>query len=228
MRRFLCALLAAVAVIGFASVASAADMPVKAPMIAPVYNWTGFYVGGTVGSMYGDYSYVNLGNGFASVNNNVRGALGGPTIGLNWQTGAFVLGIEGDYSWSKAKATDLSGCSAPGCEASYRWIATARGRIGYAFDRFLPYVTGGAAFTRLQNTFLPTGADNGSRNLTGWTLGAGLEWAFWQNWSVKAEYLHVDFGHPVILSPIIGLNIRHNASNLNIVRVGLNYKFGWF
>ena len=89
----------------------------------------------------------------------------------------------------------------------------------------MPYVTGGAAFTRTEDT--QAGTDQGRKNLTGWTIGAGVEWAFAQNWSAKVEYLHADFGHPTIFNPAISLNNRHSVDNLNIVRIGLNYKFDW-
>jgi len=225
----LVAALAAIGALGLANTASAADLPMKAPLmpVAVPYNWTGIYIGATFGGVWGDWSYTNPAAAFNSATNRVSGVLGGPTLGFNWQTGAWVFGVEGDWSWSNAKATDLSGCIAPGCETDYRWFATVRGRVEYAFDHFLLYVTGGGAFARNEQTFLPTGADNGRANIGGWTFGGGVEWAFWQNWSVKAEYLHMDFGDQTIFNPAIALNIVHHDKNLNIARVGLNYRFNW-
>jgi outer membrane immunogenic protein len=222
------------AVIAGGSAAGAADLapvykapvykaPVyKAPMAVLPYNWTGFYVGATVGGVFGDWSYSNP-NGFNSATNKVSGVLGGPTLGYNWQTGPWVLGVEGDWSWSDAKASDVSGCSPFSCDNRYRWFATARGRVGYAFDRFLPYVTVGGAFTHTATTF--GSVDDGSKTFGGWTAGAGVEWAFWQHWSAKVEYLHMDFGDQTIFNPAIATNIVHHDSNLNVVRAGLNYKF---
>jgi outer membrane immunogenic protein len=221
-------MLAASTVGAFAADLAAKPVYTKAPVIvAPAYNWSGFYLGATVGDLFGKWSYTNSG-GFASASNNIKnGLLGGPTVGYNWQTGPIVLGLEGDYSWTDANSIDLSGCSAPGCQNNYKYFATARGRIGYAFDRFMPYFTGGAAFTQTHDTYLPTVSDDGGKSISGWTVGGGLEWAFWNDWSAKIEYLHADFGKPVIFAPSISINLQHDDSNLNVVRVGINYKFGW-
>jgi outer membrane immunogenic protein len=234
MRNLSLAGVALAAFIGFSS-AQAADLgrpaPVyKAPPPVLPYNWTGIYIGGTVGGVFGDWSYTTPAVAFNSATNKVSGVLGGPTLGFNWQTGPWVLGVEGDWSWSDAKATDFSGCTI-GCDNRYRWFATARGRVGYAFDRFLPYVTAGGAFTNTEDASGPT--DLGSKTFGGWTAGGGVEWAFWQNWSAKIEYLHMDFGDQTIFAPGLAINGVHNVSlvhhdsNLNIVRAGLNYKFNW-
>lgn len=208
--------------------ALAADLPTKAPgaPIAPMgaYSWTGLYIGGTAGGVFGDWSYTNPGAGFESAKNHVSGAIAGGTLGYNWQTGTFVLGVEGDYSWSDAKATDLSGCSAPGCRMEFPWFATARVRAGLTFDRWLVYVTGGGVWSRGEQTFLPDGHDDGRKNISGWTGGGGIEVALWHNWSAKVEVLHMDFGNQTIFNPAIATNIVHHLSNENLARFGMNYR----
>ena len=124
-----------------------------------------------------------------------KGALAGVTLGYNLQTGSWVWGIEGDfdYSWVKGSAIGTGACAAPGCETRNSWLATGRGRIGYAgWDRWLPYFTGGAAYGQVKMT--PAAGAVESKNRLGWTLGGGVEYAVMSNWTAKLEYLYVDLG----------------------------------
>ena len=112
------------------------------------------------------------------------------------------------------------------CETKNSWLATFRGRVGYAFDRWLPYITGGGAYGNVKATAtdIPTGSVLGtaSKNQLGWTVGAGLEYAFLGNWTAKIEYLYVDLGSfDAGLAPLAA-NVSFKE---NIVRAGLNYKF---
>jgi outer membrane immunogenic protein len=218
MRRFL----PGMAIAAFLTVpAMAADMPVKAPAYnapaaVPIFNWTGFYVGGTIGGMFGSDQYANP--FFTSTRYDVSGVIGGLTAGYNLQTGNFVFGIEGDFSWSNAKGNDSSGCNPVPCTEKWPWLGTIRGRIGYAFDRFLPYLTGGAAFSRIEQS---RGAVvNGTKDVSGWTIGGGFEAALTNNWSIKAEYLHVDVGNPNVVI------ITRFSPHEHVARVGVNYRFG--
>src|SRR5664279_190864 len=111
MRRFHCAALAAVAVLGFTSVASASDMPVKAPapIVAPLYNWTGPYIGIAGGYGWGHSNQTDSGISIAGENDGsyaMNGGIIGGMLGYNWQQGPWVFGAEGDYSWA-----DISGSS---------------------------------------------------------------------------------------------------------------------
>ena len=112
-----------------------------------------------------------------------------------------------------------------GCEGKNRWFATARGRIGYAFDRWLPFVTVGGAYGGLKatNTGLTPGSTGATATGFGWTAGAGLEYAFLGNWSAKIDYLYVDLGkfNCQACSGTPGNNVTFRES---IVRLGLNYK----
>lgn len=182
---------------------------------APIFNWTGFYLGGTIGGMFGSDQYANP--FFSSTRYDVAGVIGGLTAGHNWQAGNIVFGIEGDYSWSGAKGKDFSGCNPTPCTEKWPWLGTVRARVGYAFDRFLPYLTGGAAFSRIEQA----GAlAQGEKNANGWTIGGGLEVVLVNNWSVKAEYLYVDVGNPYVFP-----TQRFNP-NEHVARIGVNYRFG--
>ena len=225
MKRFLTIACAGLLATAVASPSVAADLPRKAPIYkAPVYvagfSWTGFYVGINGGYGFGKSSWSNpLGS---SGNFNVKGGLVGGTLGYNLQTGSWVFGLEGDVdaSWIKGATTPF--CGLPGCETRNRWLATGRGRIGYAWDRWLPYITGGAAFGDIKMT--PFGGASETKTKIGWTLGGGFEYAFMGPWSAKIEYNYVDLGKATCGVATCGIDtdVKFKA---NIVKVGVNYRF---
>src|SRR3712207_5390474 len=173
-------LLASVALFGFAGAASAADLPVRsappAPIVAaaPIFTWTGFYVGVNAG--YGwsndDFDAVDLAD-----DDNDGGFVGGAQVGYNYQIGSFVVGLEGDIQYADfgREFTYLGNDF-----ESSDWFGTVRARAGVAFDRALVYATGGFAF-----------ADDAN----GWTVGGGVEYAFTNNLSAKIEGLYVNLEH---------------------------------
>jgi outer membrane immunogenic protein len=186
--------------------------------------------------------------------------IGGGTLGCNWQPigSPFVLGLEGEFGYLKLKGdtfdpnTLVDGAkpqTTPDVLGSARvgdWYGMVTGRLGYAFDRVLLYVKGGAAFVRTQASVLDqcvsTGCGNwfvstsGSETATTWTIGGGLEWAFAQNWSVKAEYMFIGLdnefqtsglgttstGAVVSGGPFV---FNHRFDGINTAKVGLNYRF---
>jgi outer membrane immunogenic protein len=256
MRRIHCATLAAVAVIGFASVASAADLPVKAPMytkapvVAPLYNWTGFYIGLNAGYSWGrqDNDLVNVVTGVTEFSNSdhLNGFIGGGQIGYNWQVNQWVFGLEADFQGSGQKGDGtffiaaIPGILAAGTPAStfnytdkLDWFGTVRGRIGYAMGatgNWLPYVTGGWAYGHgeISGTTTSLGVAtsfSGSQDYSGWTVGGGVEWAFLNNWSAKVEYLYIDFGDGPTVPVSATRDIVSGKMTDNILRAGLNYKF---
>ncbi|MCK9913067.1 porin family protein [Microbacteriaceae bacterium K1510] len=223
MRSFT-ALGAAVAVLGFATAASAADlprreaMPAKAPLYAPVYNWTGFYVG------------VNLGGAWSDSNSNfgkASGVVGGGQIGYNWQAAGspLVLGIEADIQGTSLKSSGtvdpVNGITG---EAKVPAFGTVRARIGYAWDRFMVYGTGGWAYSDTKVSLTgPGGSISSDKWGSGWTAGGGVEWAFAGPWSVKAEYLYVK-AKSVDLT-LAGIPVSTGDYNYSVARLGLNYRF---
>jgi outer membrane immunogenic protein len=205
----------------FAAVApaQAADLSVaplyKAPPAVPAYNWSGFYLGVNGGGGWGSSNW-------SSVGNNVSGGLVGGTAGVNWQTGHAVFGLEGDVDWSGLRGSGPALC--PGCATNNDWLATVRGRAGYAFDRFVPFVTGGLAVGDIRAT--APGFAGASQTNAGWTVGGGLEFALTNNVTAKAEYLHVDLGN-MNCGFSCGVAAGNNVTlREDIVRGGVNYRFG--
>jgi outer membrane immunogenic protein len=224
-----------------ASGAQAADLarPVyKAPVAPPpAWSWTGFYVGGTLGGVVGHDSVTNdPGSLFpflsAPVNLNSAGVIGGLEAGYNWQISQVVLGIEADASWSSLKqsGTTTSVLPTPDTFSSrLDMLSTIRGRLGWAFDRTLLYGTGGVAFANLKDQLADSAfpfTATPSSNLTGWTAGGGIEYAFTDHWTAKAEYLHVGFSGTRTAMDSTGIGYRFDYKDrLDIGRVGINYKF---
>lgn len=235
MKKFL---VAAVAVAAFCGApALAADMPVKAPpMAAPMFNWTGFYVGIEGGGGWADTRHTNAGNGVNSGTVGIDGGLFGGTYGYNWQSGSWVFGLEGDFSWSGIKRTfndTGSGFCSGGtpCMTNLRWLGTDRVRLGYARDRLLIYGTAGVAYGDVEGTLTNNPAYAvGHNTRAGFVFGGGAEWAFAPSWSMKAEYLHIDSLGDKVTYPFLpgppGFPERVSLRNIDIIRIGLNYKFG--
>jgi len=223
MHRILLAGAAAAAMV--ASLASAADLPrpvpqqmvTKAPpYIDQTFNWTGFYVGVNGGGGWG-HSFSDLSGGMST-----SGGVVGGTVGYNMQYRNWVFGFEGDIDWSDVSgSTSAAGC--PGCSVQNNWLSTARGRVGYAFGRWLPYITGGLAVGDVQAN--APGFSGQTNTQVGWAAGAGVEYALSNNWSAKLEYLHVDLGR-------FDCNVNCGAAGTdnvsfrdNLVRGGFNYRF---
>ena len=234
------------AALGLSSSAFAADLPpgppakapaVYVPQVLPVYNWSGIYVGINGGWGFGTSKWtIPVQPAFptgSSGDFNDNGGVVGGTLGVNWQTGGFVFGAEGDWDYSAINTgTTATICNISGtCQTGNNWLATLRGRAGYAADRVLFYGTAGGAFANMQTVF------NGvttTHEQAGWTAGAGIEWAFADNWTAKVEYLFVDLGSTnfncsTLACVAVGGPITGSISlTENLVRAGVNFKFnGW-
>jgi outer membrane immunogenic protein len=203
----------------FAADLSVAPLYKAPPVVAPTaYNWSGFYVGANGGGAWGTSNWDSTG-AF-----NLSGGVIGGTAGVNWQLGHAVLGLEGDVDWSNLKGSTTSALCPAGCTTSNDWLATVRGRAGYAFDRFLPYVTGGLAVGDVKAS-TPAFAGATQTN-AGWTAGGGVELALTNNWTAKAEYLHVDLGN-MNCGFSCGVVANNNVSvKSDLVRGGVNFRFG--
>jgi outer membrane immunogenic protein len=234
-------------VIGLGGSALAADLPpsppprapaVYVPAVLPIYNWAGVYVGINGGWGWGNGKFTIAPNtafptGVSGTPNDNGGVVGG-TLGANFQSGAFVFGVEGDWDYSAINTgTTATICNFSGtCQTGNNWLATARGRAGYAADRVLFYGTAGGAFANVQTTF--NGVQT-SHTQSGWTAGAGIEWAFADNWTAKVEYLYVNLGSGSVSCVTFacttangGLPIPISVSlTENLIRAGVNFKFGF-
>jgi outer membrane immunogenic protein len=245
-----------------------------APVVA-AYSWAGCYVGGTLGADRGRSAFTWTGitesaTGFAvsaatalpaAANANLTrtGVTGGGEVGCNYQSGSFVYGIEGDWEYTglsarrTATSLGLGNGGNPGIipgaiTESWKssWLATLRGRAGFAADRVYFYGTGGLALANVryfdQNCFGAPAAipgcntAGGSNTRAGWVAGGGVEWAVSGNWSLKGEYLFADLGKTTTNSlytatagggnPFPQATIVHNHHlTESLLRAGLNYKF---
>ena len=208
-----------------AQCAVAADLSLaplyKAPpaQVSQAYNWTGFYFGANGGGGWGHSNWSTNATGIG-----LSGGQVGGTVGYNRQLGNAVFGVEGDIDWSGLNGTNTTiGCPG-GCSTSDSWLSTVRGRIGYSFDRVMPYVTGGLAVGDIRAA--TPGLAGGTATNAGWTLGGGIEFALPGNWTAKAEYLRVDLGsfNCTGCSALPGDNV---SMQQNVIRAGVNYHFGW-
>jgi outer membrane immunogenic protein len=254
MKKFL---IAATGVIALAAPALAADMAprtyTKAPamVVAPVYDWTGFYIGGNAGYAWSDsnVSSYTIAGGLVLpppfIGQRTDGFVGGGQIGYNWQRGIWVFGVEADAAWRDGKANATfafpNGLDFTNFTTKETYLATFRPRVGVASNNYLFYVTGGAAVEGREHSFMETRPTTPGANRTitsddarvGWTVGAGVEAAF-GHWSVGAEYLYADFGRNTTLSApaqVLG-GVGFGASTVvfrdsaeNLVRVKANYHF---
>ena len=228
--------------------ATAADMrarPVqKAPaMVAamPAWNWSGFYIGGQVGYQWSDDDHSVTATGvpgfgtFGPFLFESDGAVYGGHAGFNWQAGQWVFGIEGDYEGSNVEGDGTffpTGLSST-FNLEQKWQASLCGRLGWvAWDRALIYATGGVAWAKFSNsgTFDTGGAtitEGSSDTVNGWTIGGGIEWAMWQNWSARIEYRYTDFDSFSFTStnfaPAV---VTTDDLTFHTVRVGLSWRFG--
>ena len=219
--------LSATMLIVLSSVGFAADLPSKkAPAVMAdgplAFSWTGAYVGASVG-IGADHSTFDYQT--PNVPSNGNGSLFGIQAGYNYQMGSFVAGLE-----ANADIVNIRGsapCPGPsyGCRHNETFNGALRGRLGFAGDRFLAYVTGGVAFANIReravnSTLVSFGQTKGT---TGWTLGAGVEYAFTNHWSVGLEYAYSSYGAKKYI--IDGGTVIKAKVHSNVVKVGVNYHF---
>ncbi len=239
-------LLASIALIALAPVAAlAADLPVRAPAPTPMafvpgHSWTGFYLGAQVGwqrerNQFQDVDLLTRDVLRATSSNSAF--IGGVHMGYNHQMGSLVLGVEADIEAARTKHnfTDvdiIQGVGFPwGYRASTDWQGSLRARLGLDAGFALLYVTGGLAVAdgsyRYFDTFVPGLTERFSNTRTGWTAGAGVEYALGHNWSARVEYRYTDLGR-VSHQPVVVWQdyIERHETTSHAVRVGVSYRFG--
>jgi len=273
MKRLFLASAAALVTLNAGGSALAADMPVKARPLPPpaVYSWTGCYGGGFVGYGWGRSQHRSLdtredpGSGapfFVSETNlrevfgeigppfHMSGALGGFNVGCQYQSGWWLIGVEGDgavtnkdgqaTNFFRGKGSFTSGIREPFVsQTTERWMSTARLRLGWAADKWLFFITGGGAWSGVEvsvwSPSFPVTAAHHKRTLTGWTVGAGYEYALGYGWSWKSEFLYIDYGWSRFFDPAdtcspncaTFLNPREVSLKNYVFRTGLNWRFDW-
>jgi len=238
--------------------AMAADMPLRAVAPVGVYDWSGMYIGGVLGGAWATNDISDPGLGVLGTlvgvpviqTTNSSGFIGGIEGGSNYQFGNLVVGWEGDITWGGVNGTNTTSFGAPllppgvltrSITADTNWIATATSRVGIAHNNWLIYGKAGVAWanTNYTDNWAITGgpalfSSTGGATQTGWTVGTGVEWAFWNNWSVKAEYDYLDFGNKTVaingtvLPGIANIPASfgvQNAQHINEFKAGLNWRF---
>jgi outer membrane immunogenic protein len=212
---------------GVATSAFAADLPTSKPAPPvpyappPIFTWTGFYVGANAVYGWGDLNGPNNG-----VFGSPSGGMGGLTAGYNYQIGQFVTGLEGDFDWGDiSENKTLAGGDFSKYHVSD--FATIRARAGVAMDRALIYVTGGYAGGEVRGTLVDAALPGVFTNSTwqsGYAVGAGIEYAFTNNISAKAEYLFSSLGQKTYAAADPTLATR-SGLDISMIRAGINYRF---
>jgi outer membrane immunogenic protein len=242
-------LIAALGLLSLSSAgAMAADLALKAPPpAAPAPTWTGFYIGVNGGASWATAANaINLaGLGAAGTlplySQGLNGFLGGGQIGYNYQTGNFLVGVEGDGDWSNIKGT--TPCLVEfSCSANMKWTADATVRAGVLpIHNLLVYVKGGASWTDVNYNFssgsllgAATLTSNASETKVGGLLGFGTEYMFAPHWTAKIEYNYVDYGshtdnHTLTLAvPGAAVNVAvpvQSSLKASTMKAGINYLF---
>ncbi len=254
--------LAGAATAVMAGSALAADMPVKAPPPVLAYDWSGFYLGGVIGGGWTRTDSSNPGLGLLGTlvgvpvvqTTDSSSFIGGVEGGDRYQFGKLVVGWEADMTWGNMNGTSISSFSpvpaaftvTRAITADTKWAGTATSTLGIAHDRWLIYGKAGVAWAKTDYTsnwaanvtgvgavplFSGIGSTNSSGQV-GWTVGTGIEWAIWNNWSVKAEYDYLDFGNKTaaingaILPGIVNFPASfglENTQHINQFKAGLNW-----
>ncbi len=229
MKRF------ALAIFGvFAMTASVQAADISEPIL---YDWTGFYAGGHLGYGWGTDKWddPSVPPVFATDEDDpdvdIEGFLGGAQAGFDYQIGSIVLGIAGDIAWTDIDGDTTLTVSPDDLKSDVEWLATLTARLGYAADRALFYVKGGAAFAEIEReAALDVSPDSDFKDKdspVGWTAGAGVEWAFADNWSLGLEYNYIDLGSDTVeLHDNDGGSFEADVDlDINIVKAMLNYRF---
>lgn len=231
MKKFLVVATALSGLLAFVDSASAADPVVES---AQAYDWTGPYVGIVGGYGWGDFESSSTPathelTDFDNPLDDANGITLGGTLGFNYQVNNIVWGLEADVSWSDINDDFVD--PEPEWHADLDWMATIRPRVGLAFDRVLPYITGGLAIGGIEldafDNFGPPGpSTNDSNTHFGWTIGGGVEFAATDSISIKGEYNYVDFGneeYDLTSSPFFG---EENMDlQIHMVKLGVNWNF---
>lgn len=221
---------------GFAADLGARQAYKAPPAAAPMFSWTGFYIGGHVGYGWGNNDFTDptgyFGTAGATYGNDSDGFLGGLQAGFDYQFAPnWVLGIEGQVSWSNIDGSTTFGAPVSGTFSNdLNWLSSVTGRLGYTGGNWLLYGKGGVAWADYDHTvadnLLAVSGTVGDTKI-GWTAGAGIEYAFAPGFSGKVEYQYYDFGSDTYTFPTLATPFEVD-NNIHTVKAGLNWRFGGF
>jgi outer membrane immunogenic protein len=246
--------------VGLGGTASAADLPPVAapprapaayvPAALPIFNWTGFYIGGNLGAAWAS-GKVSDSQGFSWSNSQQATFTGGAQVGANYQINWAVVGVEADFDWLANNKNSANAAVTPigpiQFSANNRWMTTLAARFGVAADNWLFYAKGGGGWVGVSNptvTNLATGGSitvSNSNSNSGWLAGGGIEWGFAPNWTARLEYDYLGLSSqtrtvtgtiPAGVGPCPGPascafndTLTQNSRNVQTFTVGLNYLF---
>jgi outer membrane immunogenic protein len=238
MKKYFLATISALALLGGS--ASAADLIPEVKAAPVFYNWSGFYVGADVGTAWASYNADDRFDASFSTSYQAYGVLAGVHGGWNYQTGPLVFGVEANLDYSNARGSaavvneigENAGGSA-NLASSVNWIATFVGRGGITSGPVLYYLLGGIALNNTEHTaeVIPSVVNGGFAEQTirasrsGYVLGAGAEFAVWQNFSAKLEYNYMDFGRISMSSPAVEGEPFYLDQQVHVLKLGLSYYF---
>jgi outer membrane immunogenic protein len=233
MKKILAALVA-VAALTAAAPALGADLGSrsyynKAPVYAaPLYNWTGFYIGGHLGGAFSGSSDFNG----AVLSDSSARLLGGIQAGMDWQFAPnWVLGTEGQYSWLAKNNLTATFPGGYVYSNDQRGLGSITARLGYTWGLGLVYVKGGYAYSdnseRVTLAGVPTAFLINGNHSHGWTVGGGVEYMFAPNWAVKGEYMYYDFGSSRFVSPAPLASFGNFTTDDHTLKLGVNYRFNF-
>jgi outer membrane immunogenic protein len=239
MKKFLLGTVGLVA-LGMSAPALAADMAVKAPpppVVAPIYNWGGFYIGGNGGWGQSRDCWGLVPVAGAVIPNGCITASGGVVggqLGYRWQSGGWVFGLEGQGDWADLRTSRISIFNpAFTTSAKVDGIGLFTGQIGYAWNASLFYVKGGGAVTSNRFDVLSAGVGVAASTSTRWggTVGVGWEYGFAPNWSAGIEYDHLFMGTSnnsfSVVNPLLAGALNRISQDVDMVTLRINYRFGW-
>ena len=246
MRKFLGVIGVASLIVGPALAADLGTKPIyKAPVLAPVFSWTGWYIGGNAGYGWGENTNATVFTDYGwdappNPNSKPKGLIGGGQIGYDWQVTNWVWGLVADFQGTDIKDSTTAFSIAPdgvtpqvkSLSEKLDFLGTVRGRLGWAANNWLFYGSGGLAYGDVRSTLSFSEPGNfavGSKSETraGWAAGGGVNYAFTPNWIVGVDYLHYDLGHTSIDTfDTLGsfITVRQRVEG-DIVRGVINYKF---
>jgi outer membrane immunogenic protein len=232
MKKKLLLVSASLIALSAAAPASAADLAARPytkapPMVAAIYDWTGFYIGINGGGGFSHNCWDLVPGGREGCHDASGGTVGGQ-IGYRWQTGPVVFGVEAQGNWADFTGDNVSALLAQRNRTKIDAFGLFTGQIGYAFNNVLLYAKGGAAVTDTKyDVFaVPGGLLLGSNSNTRWggVVGAGVEYGFASNWSVGFEYDHLFMDRQTVTFPFLQSDSIKQDVDLFTARV--NYRFG--
>jgi len=252
MHRFAIVGAGLLSIAGFSGAASAADLPArtytKAPaFVAPIYDWSGFYIGlnGGGASSHECYTLTSIAGLVGTANEGCHSATGGLVggqVGYRWQSAAWVFGVEAQGDWADLKGSSPSLTAGPfpyTNQTKIDAIGLFTAQIGYTWNSALLYVKGGAAVTDnsyssffpVSNVFAAAGVPFNASSDTRWggAVGSGIEFGFAPNWSVAVEYDHLFMGNASVVFPPTNIAVGRTdtiGQDVDMGTVRLNYRFG--